>query len=81
MVKVKFYTKEGCWLCDAAQELLNGVTQRHGLVIDHISIDSDEELYELYRFDVPVLEFPDGTTLHGRIRKKDLMGAIDANKE
>jgi hypothetical protein len=81
MVRLKFYVKEGCWLCDTAEEMLNGLKQRHDLRIDKIPIDSDDELYELYRFDVPVIEFGDGTTLNGRIKKRGLLKALDENRE
>jgi len=73
MIRLKLYYKDGCWLCDNAEEMLNGLKARYGLVIEKIAIDSDEELYELYRYDIPVIEFSDGSTLNGRIKKKDLL--------
>lgn len=56
--------------------MLNGLKERYNLEINKIDITKDDELYELYRFDIPVIEFEDGTTLHGRIRKKDLLERI-----
>ncbi len=81
MVNLVFYFKEGCWLCDHAEELVNGQKERYDIRIKKVAIDSDEALYELYRFDIPVFEFKDGSTLHGRIRKKDLLRKIEENKE
>jgi len=81
MVKVRFYYKAGCWVCDMVEEMLNGYQEKYGLDITRIAIDSDEELYELYRFDIPVLEFSDGSTLYSRIRKKDLLKKIEENRE
>ncbi|MGD8352071.1 MAG: glutaredoxin family protein [Nitrospirota bacterium] len=81
MVKITFYYKEGCWLCDTAEETLGGLAERHGLRIRKVDIESDPELYELYRFDIPVLEFGDGSTLNGRIRKKDLLRKFGENRE
>jgi len=81
MVQITFYYKEGCWLCDATEEMLNGMKEKYNLRIKKIDITSDDELYELYRFDIPVLEFKDGSTLHGRIKKRDLIRLIEANKE
>lgn len=78
-MKIIFYVKAGCWLCDTAEEMLNGQRERLGLDIERIPIDDDEELYELYRFDVPVIEFPDGSTLHGEIKKKPFMKLYDLN--
>jgi hypothetical protein len=81
MVKLIFYYKDGCWFCDTAEEMLNGLTEKYVLIIEKIDIASSEDLYELYRFDIPVFEFRDGTTLHGRIKKKDLLERFKANAE
>ena len=81
MVKLTFYYKEGCWLCDAAEEMLNGLTQRYDIRVTKVAIDSDDDLYEQYRFDIPVLEFKDGAELYGRIKKKDLLQKLEDNRE
>lgn len=81
MVRVTFYYKDGCWLCDTAEEMLNGFKERYDVKVSKIDIDSDDELYELYRFDIPVFEFRDGSTLHGRIQKKDLLKKLEQNSE
>jgi hypothetical protein len=81
MVRVTYYFKEGCWLCDWAEEMLNGLKEKHELSITRVDIDSNDELYELYRFDIPVFEFKDGTALYGRIKKKDLLKKIEENRE
>lgn len=80
MRRIKFYYKPGCWFCDQAEEVLMGFKERYGLEIEKIDITQDEELYELYRFDIPVIEFEDGTTLHGRIRKKELIQKLDSER-
>lgn len=81
MVRLTFYFKEGCWLCDRAEEMINGVKERYNIIVTKIAIDSDEELYELYRFDIPVLEFKDGSILHGHIRKGELLKKLEENRE
>jgi len=81
MVKLTFYYKAGCWLCDAVEEMLNGFKERYGIRITKVDIDSDDELYELYRFDIPVLEFRDGSTLNERIKKKDFLKKLEENRE
>lgn len=80
MVHVRFYYKGGCWLCDAALETLNGLAERYGIEMELIDIDSNETLYETYRFDIPVIEFDDGTALHSRIRKKELLRKLEENQ-
>ncbi len=81
MVKMTFYFKAGCSLCDTAQEMLNGLIERYHMEVSNVDITSDHELYELYRFDIPVFEFKDGSTLNGRIKKKDLLQKLEENKQ
>ncbi len=81
MINVTLYFREGCWLCDKAEEMVNGLKVAYGININKISIDSDKEIYELYRSDIPVLEFKDGSALHGVIKKKDLIRKIEENAE
>jgi len=81
MTRVKLYTKEGCWLCDMALDMLNGQREKYAIEIERIDIGNEGELYDLYRYDVPVLEFSDGTTLHSHIKKKHLLEALVRNSE
>ncbi len=81
MVHITFYFKSECWLCDTAQEMLNGLIDKYDLNVNKIDIATDDELYELYRYDIPVLEFKDGSALHGRIKLKDFLSKIEENKE
>jgi hypothetical protein len=81
MVTLTFYFKDGCWLCDHAEEMINGIKTKYSINIKKVAIDSDDELYELYRFDIPVFEFRDGSTLNGRIRKKDVLRKLEENRE
>lgn len=60
-----------------AEEMLNGLKEKYNIEVNRVDITSDDELYELYRFDIPVFEFKDGSTLHGRIRKKDLLEKLE----
>jgi thiol-disulfide isomerase/thioredoxin len=81
MVRLTFYYKNGCWLCDTAEEMLNGLKEKYDIKVNKVAIDSDDALYDLYRFDIPVFEFRDGSSIHGRIRKKDLLQKLRENKE
>ena len=81
MVKITFYYKDGCWLCYAAEEMLNGLKVKHSIDINKVSIESNDELYETYRFDIPVFEFRDGSTLNGRVKKKEFLQKLEENRE
>ncbi len=80
MVDLVFYNRPGCWLCDKAEEMINGLQERYAINITRINIDDDDELYELYRYDIPVVEFKDDSALHGNIKKKDLVVKLEENK-
>lgn len=77
MVELTFYYKEGCWLCDKAEEMLDGLKGKYEINVRKIAIDSNDELYELYRFDIPVVEFSDGSVLNGAIKRKDLLKKLE----
>ncbi len=81
MVRIKFYYKPQCWFCENAEAMLMGLEDKYNLQIEKIDITQDDELYELYRYDIPVLEFEDGTVLYRRIKRKDLLQAIERNKK
>jgi hypothetical protein len=81
MVKLKIYVKQGCWLCDAGEDMINGYREKYDIRAQRIEIDTDEELHELYRFDVPVMEFTDGFTLNGHIKKKHFIKALEDHTE
>ena len=80
MVHLTFYYREGCWLCDKAEEMVNGLKEKYSINLKKVLIDSDDELYELYRFDIPVIEFQDGSELHGVIKKRNLLRKLEENK-
>ena len=81
MVKLKFYYEESCWLCDTAEEMLNGLAEKYDLRVEKIDISPCDCLYALYRLDIPVFEFRDSTTIHSRIKKKQLLERLEANTE
>ena len=81
MVKVTLYFKEGCWLCDTAEEMLNGLKLKYDIHINKVDIESDDDLYELYRYEIPVFEFKDDSNLYGRIKKKALIEKLEQNRE
>lgn len=81
MVRLAFYYKEGCYLCVQAEELLNGLIEKYDIETRKIDIESDDELFDLYRYDIPVIEFRDGSSLHGNIRKKELVKKLEENSE
>ncbi|MFL5310468.1 MAG: glutaredoxin family protein [Myxococcales bacterium] len=56
MREVVLYTKAGCCLCDDAKEALRAARAEVEFTLREVDIESDRELYEAHRNDVPVIE-------------------------
>ena len=52
---VTIYTKPGCHLCDEAKDAILGAGCAGEFVLDEVNIDTDIELKERYRYDIPVV--------------------------
>lgn len=54
-MELTFYTRAGCPLCDKAMAAVHqsGFTARH--TVRPVDIDSDPELFDLYKWEIPVL--------------------------
>jgi thiol-disulfide isomerase/thioredoxin len=79
--KLRFYTRENCSLCEKIYPALQRL-QREGLAdVERVDIDESTELRERYGWRIPVVEFPDGQLLEGRISewrlRRRLTGAVD----
>ena len=71
-LSIKLYTKPKCSLCDEAKILLNQMRKEYPLDFEEVNILDDLCLYERYKYEIPVLLFPDGSDLQGRIEGKEL---------
>jgi thiol-disulfide isomerase/thioredoxin len=76
-ILIKFYTKPKCSLCDKARTLLSQLGKGYPLRIDEINILNDPDLYDRYKYEIPVLSFPDGFQLQGRIKRDQLKEKLD----
>ena len=75
--QVTFYTKAGCHLCDDARDMLDEIASTVEYDLKEIDIRSDAELFERYRYRIPVI-LVDGTiAAEGRIEYSDLANAFE----
>ena len=72
MPQVTFYTKAGCHLCEEARDMLDDIAAQTAYELTEIDIRSDTELFEQYRYRIPVIVINDETILEGRIQFRDL---------
>ncbi len=52
---VTIYSKPGCHLCDEAKAEINGAACRDQIEMKEVNIETDEELFERYKYDIPVI--------------------------
>ncbi len=79
-VKIRFYTKKGCPLCDKTERDLLYIIRDSGVEIHKTDIESDSEALDRYHDMIPVIEFPDGKILWGRITGKEIERTLSSYK-
>jgi glutaredoxin len=68
-VRVEFYTRAGCCLCDDALQKLAKVSRRYPFELQLIDIDQSTELQQQYGSMVPVVVVNGRERFHGRINE------------
>jgi len=76
MPQVTFYTKAGCHLCEEARDMLDDIAAQAIYELTEIDIRSDTDLFEQYRYRIPVIVIDGETILEGRIAFRDLARAF-----
>ena len=74
--RVTFYTKAGCHLCEEARDMLDDIAALTAFELTEIDIRSNNKLFELYRYRIPVIIVDDDTILEGRIEYRELARAF-----
>lgn len=75
-MKVEFYTRTGCHLCEAAEAILRTEQQRTPFILTVFDIDGDPDLRDQYNLLVPVTLLPNGDELHYRVDLVRLRAAL-----
>lgn len=74
--QVTFYTKAGCHLCEEARDMLDDIAAQTPYELTEIDIRSNPEIFEEYRYRIPVIIVNNDTLLEGRIEFRDLANAF-----
>ena len=77
MVTITLYAKAGCHLCDQVRDYLEDLAADYTFDLQEIDIRRDLELFEHYRYRIPVVAVDGIERLEGRIEwsdVRDLMG-------
>jgi hypothetical protein len=71
-LRVILYMRPGCHLCEEAEELLLALGRQRPLALARVNILEDPQLYERYKWTIPVIEIEQGPTLHAPIDEQAL---------
>ena len=74
---VRFYTKDGCHLCEEALKMLRAVAEEFSLAITEVDITSDPEVYERFKYTIPVVEVDGEAMIGGRFSINDLRESLE----
>src|SRR6266404_4081618 len=75
-VQVTFYTKAGCHLCEEARDMLDDIAALTAYELTEIDIRGNPDIFEKYRYRIPVIIVNGDTLLEGRIEFRDLAKAF-----
>lgn len=75
-IKLTFFTKENCGLCNEAKEIIESLRLEHKIEVTEIDIYSYDELLERYQLMIPVIQINGQTIAYGKIHKNDILNAI-----
>jgi glutaredoxin len=78
--KVVFYTKAGCHLCDDARDLLEDLAADIPFELTEIDIRTDPDIFETYRYRIPVIIINGQATVEGRIDQEDIWKAFTSQR-
>jgi uncharacterized membrane protein/thiol-disulfide isomerase/thioredoxin len=77
MHSVLFYTKTHCPLCDEAKEILVRLQDEYRFTIREVDITSDDELFLMYRFIIPVIDVNSSLRIEAPVTEERLRWALD----
>jgi hypothetical protein len=70
--RVRLYARPGCHLCEVVEELLEELLGECPFDLEQIDITTDMDLFERYRYEIPVVAVEGGAFVAGRITRDDL---------
>ena len=76
-MNIVLYSKPGCHLCDVARESLEELAAEIRFDLDEVDIRDDPEIFERYRYRIPVVWMDGSEIAEGRISAQDMATAIE----
>jgi glutaredoxin len=74
---VTLYTKPGCHLCEAVEQVIAQVARRRPITLRKVNILNDPDALEIYRLEIPVVFLGDREIARHRLTTAELEAALD----
>lgn len=78
MMRIDFYTRPGCDLCDEARSMIGLVQEDFQLDVVEHNIEMNDEHHEKYMLMIPVVEKDGKVLLYGNIDYVSLVEALES---
>jgi glutaredoxin len=75
-VAITLYSKPGCHLCEEVRARLDELQPELGFTIDEVDITRRTDLFERYRYEIPVLLIDGRELARGRISEAELLNVL-----
>jgi glutaredoxin len=77
-VRVVLYTKPGCGLCDQMKAEMKNAGVENLYTLEEVNIETDDELFALYRYDIPVLFIDGAEAFRHRLKAADFAAYVNS---
>jgi len=75
-VRVVLYTKPGCGLCDRMKAEMKNAGAENLYTLEEVNIETDDELFTRYRYDIPVLLINGAEAFRHRLKGADFASYV-----
>lgn len=79
--KVTLFTRPGCLLCDEVRDILIDLSRKWPVQLEEFDITSDIEVYEKYKWAVPVVALDGVERLSAPITETDLVRLLSRRSQ
>lgn len=77
-ILIEIYSKDNCQLCDELKEVVKKVQSSFDFEIKEIDITKDSEVFEKYKYDIPVVHLNGKIAFKHRITEEELIKKLKA---
>ena len=79
-VHVIVYSRPGCHLCEEAKQAIQTAECSEEYTLEEINIESDPELWRLYRYDIPVITIDGVEAFRHRLTTEEFKQRLGARR-